>query len=424
MAKILISSYSGYGFWMSLRLQAEGHSVDINYTGPKDNNTKYVLDGLIKPPSSSPADYSKYDLVLFDLTGRPQLAEQAMKLTSVLGDGNFNSEMEENRILGIEIMEECGINVPVWEAFEDLADAKKFIKKTQKTYVFKPNGGQDQDTASTYVSRSAQDLLDYLDKLGSTSKGVEFILQEVVAGTEISTEAWFNGEDFYLINCTLEEKKFMDQGRGPNTGCSGNMVWVYDELNPPAIFREGLSKMKDFLKEVGYKGMIDLNTIVSDREIYGLEWTPRFGYDAACTLFNLIKSDLGDFLVAVAKGVKPTYQINNAFAAGVRVSIPPYPSEIEGKHPEEIPIKGIEEDDIVNNFYLFDCCAVRDDLFTVGVNGFIGLPIYNGPTIAEVFHKVYSKIHALRIPDLQYRNDIEACIFKRHRELSRQGWLS
>lgn len=423
MSKILISTYTGYGNWFSLRLQEEGHDVDIYYHGEK-NNTRYVMDGLIKPPSMAEPSFGKYDLVLFDLTGKPALAERAAKLTKVIGDGNFNSEIEEDRIFGIEVMEESGINVPPWEAFDDLGEAKKFIKKTQKTYVFKPSGGQDQDTASTYVSKNAQDLLDYLDKLGKTSKGVEFILQEVVKGTEISTEAWFNGEDFYLLNSTLEEKKFMDQGRGPNTGCSGNLVWVYDEMNPPLIFREGLAKLKNFLKQYNYHGMIDLNTIVSDRELYGLEWTPRFGYDATATLFNLIKSDLGDFLVSISQGIKPDYQVNNLFSAGIRVSIPPYPSEIEGHHPEEIPINGIEEEDIVRNFYLYDCCCVDSDLLTVGVNGFIGLPIYNGAKIGDVFYKVNEKIKNLRIPDMQYRNDIEKCVSERYKILSLQGWLS
>lgn len=413
-----------YGAWFSLRLQEEGHSVDIDYTGVKSDNTKYILDGIIDPPSTGKPDFSKYDLVLFDLTGRPAKAEEAMKVTNVIGDGDLNTEIENNRMLGIQIMEEAGINVPEWEAFNDIAEARRFIKKTKKTYVFKPSGGQEQDTASTYVSKSAEDLLDYLDKLGATSKGVEFILQEVVQGTEISTEAWFDGSDFHLVNCTLEEKKFMDQGRGPNTGCSGNMVWVYDNLYHPAIFRDGLAKMKDFLHQYNYKGMIDLNTIASDTELYGLEWTPRFGYDAACTLFSLIKSDLGLFLASIAAGVRPDYQINNLYSAGVRVSIPPYPSEIDGKHPEGIPIKGIELEDIIRDFYLYDCCLVKNDLLTVGANGFIGLPIYNGASIGEVFSRVYDKIHKLIIPDVQYRNDIEQCIYKRHKLLSTQGWLS
>ena len=283
---------------------------------------------LIKRPFKTKPNFKKYDLVLFDLTGRPKIAEEVISLgIPCIGDGDLNTQLEDDRLFGIEVMEECDINVPFYEQFNDIGAAKKFIKKTNKQYVFKPSGGQEQDTATTYVSKSSEDMLKYLDKLGSISKGVEFILQEVVQGTEISTEAWFNGHDFFFINGTLEEKKFMEGNKGPNTGCAGNLVWIYDQINPPAIFKEGLRKLKDFLQQYNYRGMVDLNTIVSDNKIYGLEWTPRFGYDASATIFSCLDNCLGDFMGAIASGAEPELNYNNSYAAAIRLSIPPYPTE-------------------------------------------------------------------------------------------------
>ena len=171
-----------------------------------------------------------------------------MKVTNVIGDSEIADELEDNRLFGIEIMEKCGIEVPPYEVFSDIDAAKKHIRKTKKKYVFKPNGGQEQETASTYVSTSPEDMLDYIDRLGEMSKGAEFLLQEVVDGTEVSTEAYFDGEDFHLINGTLEEKKFMDNRRGPNTGCSGNLVWCYRK--PPKIFERGLEKLAPYFKKL------------------------------------------------------------------------------------------------------------------------------------------------------------------------------
>ena len=423
MAKILIVTYSGYGNWFSLQLEQEEHNVDIWYCDNYDD-CGLVLDGLIKRPFKTKPNFKKYDLVLFDLTGRPKIAEEVISLgIPCIGDGDFNTQLEDDRLFGIQIMEECDINVPFYEVFDDIGTAKKFIKKTNKCYVFKPNGGQEQETASTYVSKSPEDMLKYLDKLGSLSKGVEFILQEVVSGTEISTEAWFNGYEFFLINGTLEEKKFMEGNKGPNTGCSGNLVWIYDQINPPAIFKEGLAKLKDFLQQYNYRGMVDLNTIVSDSKIYGLEWTPRFGYDASATLYSCI-NNLGNFLGAIASGSEPELSYNNIYAASTRLSIPPYPSEIKNKHPEEIPIEGIEEDDIPKNCFLYDCCCVGpDELCTVGINGFIGCPIQSGGSIQETWGRVGEKIKKINIPNMQYRSDIEKTTTERYNILARQGWL-
>jgi phosphoribosylamine-glycine ligase len=429
MAKILIATYSMYGAWFSIRLENEGHNVDIYLDDKEDDlgTMRYILSGLIKPPLRAKPRFDNYDLVIFDLTGRPQWAEECFKLgVPCIGDSDFCSEIEDNRLLGIELMEQCDIEVPFYEVFNDLGDAKKFIRKTNKRYVFKPNGGQEQDTATTYVSRDAEDLLRYLDRLGSLSKGAEFILQEVVQGTEISTEGYFNGEEFFLINGTIEEKKLMDKNIGPATGCSGNLVWVYDEQNPPFVFREGLGKLKDFLKQIDFRGMIDLNSIVSDTKLFGLEWTPRFGYDASATIFSCINSNLGDFFGSIASGVRPDYTTNNNFAAGIRISIPPYPTETHDEKVirSEVPIQGIEEDDIPKNCFLYDCMAPSDtELCSVGVNGFMCVPIQAAGSIQEAFGRLGERIKKIEIPDMQYRTDMEECCLKRYNTLARQGWL-
>jgi phosphoribosylamine-glycine ligase len=412
-----------YGSWFSLQLQEEGHTVDIWLQSHYDDYSM-VLSGIIKTPLRAKPNFKDYDLVLFDLTGRPKIAEEVMSLgIPCIGDGDLHSELEDSRTFGIEVMEQCDIGVPFYEKFDDIGAAKRFIKKTNKTYVFKPDGGQSQDTATTYVSKSPEDMLLYLDKLGGVTKGVEFILQEVVHGTEISTEAWFNGQDFFLINGTLEEKKFMNDNKGPNTGCSGNLIWIYDQQNPPYVFREGLGKLRDFLQEYNFRGMVDLNTIVTDTKLYGLEWTPRFGYDASATLYSCI-NNMGEFFGEIASGGIPNIDYTTSFGAGVRLSIPPYPSEIHGKHPEEIPIEGLCEDDCIKHCFLYDCMSLGDDsLCTVGVNGFVCVPIANGNSISEVFNKVSEKIKRIHIPDMQYRTDIEKTTTERYRILDSQGWL-
>lgn len=424
MAKILIVSHDGVGHWFALRFLKEGHSVDIHWCGKASNKGIYACDGLVPTPSKETPDFRKYNLVLFDSTDKPKLSDLSAVETPTLGDSSFATTIENDRLVGIQAMEECGINVPAYESFNDIGEAKRFVRKMNKRYVFKPFGGPEQDTASTYVSKDAEDMLRYLDKLGTVSKGAGFIMQEVVSGTEISTEGWFNGEDFYLLNGTLEEKKFMDGGHGPNTGCSGNLVFVYDELNPPLIFKEGLQKMKDFLKHVGYHGMIDLNTIVSDREIYGLEWTPRLGYDASATLFHIISSDLAEFMHDVSTGQLPHPRIKNPYAASVRISIPPYPTEIEGKHPEGLPVQGLEDEkELYRTHYLYDVVRHGDDLLTGGINGFIMAPIASGATIQEAFAKLDGRVKRIQIPNMQYRTDIQKSVLNRYNTLSSQGWL-
>src|SRR5271165_4602337 len=122
-------SYSGYGLWFTLRLRDEGHQVDYYLMKKKFEN---VLRGIAPIPIFNEPDFGKYDLVLFDLTGKPAVAERAMRKTLVIGDSNLASVLEDERLYGIEVMEQAGIEVPFYEVFNSTDEAKTFIRETKK----------------------------------------------------------------------------------------------------------------------------------------------------------------------------------------------------------------------------------------------------------------------------------------------------
>lgn len=415
-------SHHGSGAWFALKLQREGNDVDVYLL---DHKCERILQGIIDPYIFIKPDFSRYDFVIFDSTGKPHLAEEASKHAPTLGDSNIASALEDDRLFGIEVMERYGIEVPPYEVFDSgqLEEAKDFVAKNKdKRYVFKPFsvGSQEQDTATTYKGESAEDLIEYIDKLEELSHNSEFILQEVVQGTEISTEGWFDGEEFFLINSTLEEKKFMNDCIGPNTGCAGNIVWTYGAN--PRIFKAGLEKLIPFLQEAEYTGMLDLNTIVNNSHVWGLEWTPRFGYDAAATLFHALASDIGEFLFRITTGDGFEPRISSPFSASARITIPPYPSECEEYYHEGVPINGIDAEDIPN-IYLYDACIENNDLVTAGVTGFVCAVLGKGSSFDTAWYFVEEQIKNIKIPDMQYRSDLARSTRKRFQELSVMGYL-
>jgi phosphoribosylamine--glycine ligase len=427
--KIALNSYSGYGSWFALRLLADGH--DVTYHLSNEKYTK-ILSGLVKPKildldnrrtEKGFPDYEKFDLSIFDLTGRKQQADCSHLCCPTIGDGSIHCQLENDRVFGIKLMEQCKINVPPYEEFSDLGAARNYIKSSGKRYVYKPNGGQDQGAETTYVSKSAEDMLEYLDKIYSLSKGAPFILQEFIKGIECSVEGWFNGDDFYCINATIEEKKFMNENIGPNTGCAGNLVFL---LNSKArIFREGLYKAKEILHEMGFRGMIDLNTILTESEIYGLEWTPRFGYDASATLACMYSGDYGDLLYKTAAGEIPDESFRAAFGVSTRITIPPYPTEIKIPSHDGIPIEGIDPEDVeqIMKTYLYDVRVEKNKLVTNGITGLICCPIEIASEPEDAYAQLKKSIERIHIPDAQYRTDIEKSTMKRYMEVKRMGWL-
>lgn len=421
--RIALSSYSGYGFWFTLRLIREGHDVDIYLTEPDYGN---ILQGIVPSPllrkkgSKGYPDYGSYDLSIFDLTGRERQAEFSASVCPTIGDGAFNCAVEDDRMFGLEAMEECGIKVPPYQRFTELEAAKTFIKETGARYVFKPDGGQECDTETTYVSSSSEDMLLNIDKLFTKTKEAPFVLQEFIKGTEVAVEGYFNGVDFYLVNVTLEEKKFMDGNHGPNTGCAGNLVFTLDQK--AKLYTQGLKKMKKYLAKIGYSGMIDLNTIVAGGELYGLEWTPRFGYDASATLLNMYGGNLGEMFLKISTGQVPEQNWKGEFGVGVRLSVPPYPSDIKGQHPSGIPIEGLEKKNYQDT-YMYDVMIEHGELVTAGHSGFIAVPLTYSDSIAGAWSKQNARLEEIKIPNCQRRTDLEKTTTDRYNELVQFGLL-
>jgi phosphoribosylamine-glycine ligase len=408
-----------------------GHDVSCSVEKESGQN---VLNGLIElTPESEMYEPEDYDVVLFDQTGSGELADEVRSKVPTLGDSVFADKLESDRLFGLQFMEQAGIKVPPYEHFTEVDSAIRFIKNTKKTYVFKPCG-KKADTASTYVSKSPEDLLRYIDVLWRSNPISEFILQEFVKGKEVSTEVWMNGNGYYFLNHTLECKKFLNGDLGPATGCSGNLCFAPERENP--LFVHGLKKALNALNEAGYVGMIDLNAIATDGEVYGLEWTPRVGYEGTCNVTHLLPMDFGKFLHAIAGGESlPDLTPRHSFSASVRLSVPPYPNEphepgmgegIPRKFFREgIPIEGMNRK-LLTSFYAMDLRVneKNEDLFeTAGVNGFLGAAIGCGETIGMAFDHVKAVIEAIRVPNLQYRTDIRSLTAKRYAELEANGWL-
>lgn len=413
--KILLVSVAGDGTWFAHVLAKEGHKVDWIVSSERDANT---LAGIVPPPLAKVPSPSAYDLIVFDSSGMGEAADNARSTTPVIGSSQLADALEHDRIFGIEAMEKSGIRVPAWEAFDSPTDAIVWLKKEGKRCVLKPVGEAPAD--ATYVSTSPEDMIAFIEQR-LDKKVKSFILQEFVAGVEVSTEAWWTGTEWVALNHTLEEKKFMTGGLGPNTGCAGNVLWMPERAN--VLFAEGLAKVAPLLEVSHFVGMVDLNTIVTEGGAYGLEWTPRFGYEGTCNLTRLLPMGFGDFLSSVAEGRTPTLGSPRArFAATIRLSVPPYPSAEFSRRHDRVPISGIDLDHL-ENFVLYDVELEGDQLVTGGHYQVIGSPIGVGETIHGAFEDVMARIKPLSIPNLQYRNDVEASVEKRYATLREWGWL-
>jgi phosphoribosylamine--glycine ligase len=410
-------SKCGEGAGLLKQIQDEGNDCELCII---EQDYKSVYDGILEK-SLKPKD--KNTIIIFDSSGNGTRADKLRASGfKVFGASKFHDRLENDREFGLDFMESNGILIPETKTFTDFNEGIEFVEENKdKRYVFKPSG--DLPSKLTYSCSDTEDLIHYMRFVEKFygSKIEDFVLQEFIEGSIISSEYWVGAEGFISpINHTIEVKKLMNDDLGPSTGCSGNLVWLGAE---GSLLSQELEKVEQELIKNKYIGPIDLNAIVNEKGIYGLEWTPRFGLDAMPTFLQLCSYDVGGIIADLASGNIPKFNPRESFAAGVRVTIPPYPIELDNSKviqdhaPNKfIPIRGLEE--FKNYCYLYEVMMKDDELVHSDGTGVIAVVSDWSNDINDILDNPYQILEDCKIPDKQYRTDLKKVLPKMYNEVT------
>lgn len=436
---ILFISNSGECCPIAQRIQAEGEKVQIYLHHPAYKNS---FDGIINSLAirDLPKAVRDSDLIIFDNvkadTGLKRdkvllkifncdekstsifgtIADKLRKRgKKVIGTSTWTEQLELDRFFGTKIAQKTGLPIPVTYNFDKLSEAADFLANKNSLWVLKPHNNISLDL--TYVEKFPGELYyrlqnDIKKRVGKDN--FPCMLQKKIEGTAISTEGWFNGKDFTLFNHTYEEKAFMDGGLGVHVGSQSNTVWTKPEgINQ--IVRNSLVALSGLLKEAKYIGPIDVNCIIAEKngKPYFLEWTPRFGYDALFALLALYKGKIKDFFLNDFENNFDETKIS----CSQRISIPPYPYEIEEdlKIAKSIQIKNkIDKENV-----WYQDVKLNDKILQCGgADGIISVVTGIGYSIGEAANNVYNTINELKIGNyVQYRTDMKDNALKAVKEL-------
>lgn len=416
---ILFFSNSGECFPIAWRLMQEGLDVGVyihspqyrkNYDGmlPKVSvrNLKTVLkttDTVIFD-ITRPNERTKPDIILLKTFGLKStspgvfgpVADKLKNTHRVIGAGTVTEELELDRDKGIKLAEEMGFAIPEFHKFKDLSEGIKFLTKSKKQWVLKP----DSNIEFTYVESFTGELLARM--LEKKVIECEYVLQEKIDGTEVSTEIWIGEQGPKNLNQTIESKRLMAGNLGPAIGSQSNTVYMKKSDD---LISKALLKMADYLHKEDYVGPCDVNCIVRKGVPYFLEWTPRFGYDALYCLLTLLKGTISEFLLNDFEG-----EFHEGFACSQRISIPPYPyasPSLLRTFAKDVPV----ESKLMPFFWAQDIYTDAGKIKCAGADGIVGVVTARDERLEAAWSKVYSAIGKLKIAAyLQYQIDS----FKEH----------
>jgi len=418
---VIFMSNSGESLPIVWRLRREGVDAGVyihhpqyrhNYDGilPKiavgDLKKRLRKTSLVIFDITRPNERAKQDIVLLKMFGLKStlpsvfgpVADKISKDIKTMGASALTEELELDRRKGLEVAKKVGYAIPAHHEFTSLRDGAKFLKGRADLWVFKPENNQDLDL--TYVEKFPGEILtkmldEWLTRIGDK---IDYILQEKIDGTEVSTEVWIGERGPRHFNQTIESKRLMAGNLGPAIGSQSNTVYRITE-GPPI---EPLKKMAAYLHKESYLGPCDANCIVKKGVPYFLEWTPRFGYDALYCLLELLKGSLSDFFLKDFKA-----DFHKGYACSQRVSIPPYPYALPGlRRAFSRDVSIMNRLDKTPFFWGQDVYLDAGKLKCAGADGILGVVTARDEQLEAAWGKVNSAVNKLKVCSyLQYRTD-------------------
>ena len=433
--KILgIGEYNELGS-IYLRLIEEGHDVRVHIAA---EDSRDVLAGMIElVPSWEEAlpwirEAGDAGLILFEDSGYGELQDRLRREGfRVVGGSAFGDRLEQDRVLGQDILRRAGLRTAATHPFSDFDAALAFVAEHPARYVLKFNG-TDLPSDANYVGMRV-DGADIVAMLmhhqrrwaEDHEQPPDFLLMDHLRGIETGVGALFNGTEFVgPFNLDWEHKRFFPGDLGELTGEMGTVV---SYRGAEKLFAATLGRVGPELRAAGHVGYVNLNMIINNDGVWPLEFTCRFGYPGFAILSAMFEEDCGTILGRIAAGSPAPIATADGYAVGIVLTVPPFPYHYGYEHLSKgTPICLPAELSADERRHLHFAEVRRDGalLVTAGQIGYVMVVTGRGATVAAAQRSAYELAEKVAVPKVRYRIDIgDSLRTTGLAELARLGWI-
>jgi phosphoribosylamine--glycine ligase len=393
-----------------MRLQEEGHEVKVFIQDPLCRGT---LAGIVPQIDDWRLELSwvgKDGIILFENVAEMRGAlqdELRQQGYQIIGGSAFGDRLENDRFFAQRVLADLDVRVCVMKEFQDSSGAISFLDEHPGRYVLKFNGYVP--SFKNYVGRYADghDVQAILKKLPPALAQNSFVLMEYVEGIEMGVGAYFNGKEFLTPACLdWEHKRFFPHDLGELTPEMGTVV-TYERTSH--FFDLTLRKLGPLLRQHGYCGYINLNTIVNENGIWPLEFTCRFGYPGFAILDPLQRVGWGGLFASMITQSSTVFETSPDFAVGLVLTTPPFPYE-RSQVSELVGLPVLFEDDLTledrRHLHYGEVGLEDGRLITTGVGGWTMVVTGQGNTIQRAQSNAIKLANRVFAPNVRYRCDI------------------
>jgi phosphoribosylamine--glycine ligase len=417
---------------MYLRLSSAGHEVRVHMADP---DSAGVMDGMLSFTDDwhNELDWIReagQDGIIIFETATFGEAQDALRKDgfNVIGGSALGDRLESEREFGQETLRAAGLKTAPVRLLAGFDAAIAFVKEKPGRYVLKLDGS-DWPSTSNYVGQmdDGADMIALLSAVRHKWTHDEqpgCVLMDYLSGVEAGVGAFFNGERFLdPPNLDWEHKRFFPGDLGELTGEMGTVVTY---RGAEKIFQATLARLAPVLRESGYCGYMNLNTIINDSGIWPLELTSRFGYPGFAILGSLHNEGWDSILGSIIRRDRTTFATKDGVSVGVVVTVPSFPYRDGFEHlGKGMPIsfrKTMTEEDR-DSLHFGEVAIENSELVTAGIIGYVMVVTGTGTTIDVARKTVYDRVGKIVIPNMRYRNDIGARFATDVDVMRNLGWM-
>lgn len=401
-----------------VRLVEDGHEVRVSISEPLCHG---VLAGIVERvedwKSELPwiREVGADGIILFENVAYERGAlqdELRGEGFQVVGGSAYGDRLENDRAYAHQVLAGIGLDIAgVWE-FDAAEPALSFLAKNPTRYVLKFSAADTFGAGDNFVGRmrDGRDVAAMVRARMGQREGMptRFILMEYVDGIEMGVGAYFDGQQFLEPACLdWEHKRFFPGDLGELTGEMGTVV-TFERTR--RFFELTLGRMAPLLRENGYLGYINLNTMVNEAGIWPLEFTCRFGYPGFAILDPLQRTPWADLFQTMVTRSGSGFAARPGFAVGIVMTTRPFPY-IRSWVPEAIGLPILFEgelsaEDRANLHYGEVGLDETGQLVTAGYHGWTMVVTGTGASVETAQDAAYGLAERTIIPNVRYRHDI------------------
>ncbi|MDP8266610.1 MAG: phosphoribosylamine--glycine ligase [Candidatus Aceula meridiana] len=338
----------------------------------------------------------------------------------VFGPSKAAAQLEGSKVFAKEFMQRREIPTADFKSFEDINEAKAYLKDKIFPVVIKADGLAAGK--GVIICKDLEEGNNALDQIMGEKvfqeAGNKVIVEDCLVGEEASILAISDGNQFIILDSSQDHKRIFDDDMGPNTGGMGayspapvitKELLVTIALNIVAPTIEGMKH-----EGAPFKGVLYAGVMVTKDGPKVLEFNVRFGDPETQVILPRLQGDLADIFLAACDKKLNDVQLtwDKRSCVCVIMSSRGYPGPYEkGKIIEGITL--VEGEDVV-----FHAGTKKDDGNVVTSAGRVLGVTSLGDGIEDAIKKVYIAVEKIQFDGCFFRRDIGAKALKRKQEVS------